>query len=283
MAATNIEWTDEVWNPTTGCSKISQGCKNCYAEKMHKRLMHIRPEKYAHAFLDGAYEHKSMLTVPFKWKKPRMVFVNSMSDLFHKDISVDFIAAVYATMLLNEQHTFQVLTKRADRARAILNSKKFWIALLREYKWQHGNFIGGLSRPLYTEKEIAELWPFKNVWQGVSVEDDLSVMRVYELLNTPARVRWISAEPLLENITHELWVALRIANNSGKKISWIVVGGESGHKRRPFNPDWAREIRDVCKETQVKFFMKQMDKKTPIPPDLLIREMPEIINDQILV
>lgn len=270
MAATSIEWTMLVWNPTTGCSKISQGCKNCYAEGMHRRLMHMKPEKYNRAFLDGAFPHEPSLLLPFTRKKPTTWFVNSMSDLFHKDIPDQYIAKVYAVMCLNAHHTFQVLTKRPQRRANLFESKKFWRLVAEEALQIHphpGSYL------------MAQLHPYKNIWEGTSIEDQKTLEeRILWLLLTPAAVRWISAEPLLDFV--DLGRAYSYCLNNGlnmdKLIDWIVVGGESGHKKRPFELSWARSIRDYCKEADINFFMKQVDKVRPIPKDLLIRQYPKI-------
>lgn len=161
MAQSSIEWTEMTWNPTTGCDKISQGCKFCYAEIMSKRLQAMGVEKYKDNF--KVREHPSELKTPYAWKKSKMVFVNSMSDLFHKDISLNFIKKVFKAMNENPQHTFQVLTKRAERL-AELSS---------ELKWSH------------------------NIWMGVSVEDQKVVDRIDFLRKTDARVKFLSLEPLI--------------------------------------------------------------------------------------
>lgn len=247
---TKIEWTDATWNPTTGCNKVSEGCKNCYAEKMHPRLMALQPDKYGHKFLDGAFPHEPSLEFPLHWKKPRMVFVNSMSDLFHESIPFEFIDKVFAIMALCPQHTFQILTKRPERA--VEYSK--WV----EKKQSLGR------------KGLIEQFPLPNVWIGTSVENQQTAdERIPQLLQIPAAVRFLSCEPLLgnvdlKNIKHELSVINALTgydetlkHNSNNKLHGVICGGELGSKARPMHPDWARKLRDDCKAAGVPFFFNQ--------------------------
>lgn len=247
MAQTSIEWTAKVWNPVTGCNKVSQGCKNCYAEKMHKRLKGMGQEKYQRNFLDGAFPHEPSLLYPLQFKKPTTFFVNSMSDLFHEMVPAEYIDQVFDVMDLCRQHTFQILTKRSLRLNQYMNDPR------HEMKYKVG------------------VWPLRNVHIGVSVENQAAANeRIPDLLNTPAAIRWLSMEPLLERVNLKL-----ITNHDIENLDWIVVGGESGPKRRPFDANWAREIREFCWDFDVPFFMKQIDKKQPIPEDLMIREFPK--------
>ena len=229
-----IEWTDATWNPVTGCTKVSQGCKNCYAERMYERFNG-----------KGSFKtitcHDDRLEIPLHWKKPRMVFVNSMSDLFHKEVGFNFIYKVFEMMHLAKQHTFQVLTKRADRLE-ILNDVYFH--LQRNYPGAH--------------------FPLSNVWIGISCEDQATAdERIPFLLNTPAAVRFLSCEPLLGPI--DLYNQVTITTASGvvieevylESIDWVITGGESGPGARPMHPDWVRSIRDQCKAAGVAFFFKQ--------------------------
>lgn len=162
-----IEWTDQTWNPTTGCNKISQGCKFCYAEVMHKRLMAMGQPKYTQPFSAGVVCHETELKKPLSWKKPSMIFVNSMSDLFHKDVPLDFIQQVFQVIEWCPQHIFQVLTKRSQR-------------LLE------------LSPKLD--------WP-NNLWMGVSVEDEKNMFRIDHLKSTAAKIKFLSCEPLIGPLT----------------------------------------------------------------------------------
>jgi len=238
-----IEWTDATWNPTTGCNKVSKGCKNCYAEVMHKRLAGMGQAKYQQPFLKGVVTHESELLKPLGWKKPRMVFVNSMSDLFHEDVPFDFIDKVFAIMALTPQHTYQILTKRADR--------------MAEY-------FEGNEREVYRNCEFlnfggVELPPrvLPNVWLGVSVEDQKAAdERIPHLLNVPAAVRFLSCEPLLGKINISPFLA-KIG------IHWVICGGESGSKARPMHPDWVRSLRHECKRAGVAFFFKQWGEWMP--------------------
>lgn len=231
MAQSSIEWTELTWNPTSGCNKVTKECKNCYAEIMHKRLRAMRQEKYSEPFLDGAKEYEPHLNYPITIKKPSMFFVNSMSDLFHKDISDEYILKVFDVMNKTPQHTYQILTKREDNL-VRMNSKINWTT---------------------------------NIWMGVSVGIKDALQRIDKLRTTNAGIKFLSCEPLLEDLGE--------INLSG--IDWVIVGGESGHHKRPFNPDWARDIRDTCKKYDVPFFMKQWDKIKEIPKDLLIRQFPK--------
>jgi protein gp37 len=197
MANSSIEWTEMTWNPTTGCTKISAGCKFCYAEIMTRRLKAMGQEKYKYGF-KIVKTHPETLEIPYTWKTPKIVFVNSMSDLFHKDVPLDYIKKVFKVMNENPQHVFQVLTKRAER---LFNIHK-------ELRWTH------------------------NIWMGVSVEDKRVVERIDFLRKTRAKVKFLSLEPLIGELS----------NLNLKKIDWVIVGGES---------------QDQCKNAEVAFFFKQ--------------------------
>jgi protein gp37 len=206
-----IEWTEMTWNPVTGCTKISQGCKHCYAERMAKRLTAMGSERYRNGF--EITLHPDLVDVPRGWRQPRVVFVNSMSDLFHDEIPLAYIQRVFATMRDCPHHTFQVLTKRAER--------------------------------LF---ELAPHLPWPaNVWMGVSVEDSRVVDRVRHLQLVPAKVRFLSLEPLigpLDDLPLE-------------GIHWVIVGGESGPKARPIQKKWVTSIFRQCRASRVPFFFKQ--------------------------
>jgi len=251
---TGIEWTDATWNPVTGCSKVSQGCKHCYAEREWPRMTKLVPAYAGRDFTDVRC-HPERLDQPLRWKKPRKVFVNSMSDLFHEAIPEDFILSVFVTMAAARQHTFQVLTKRPDRMRDLLTRWRNSGLVLRE----------GCGVNL------------RNVWLGVSVEDQATADERIPLLRaTPAAVRWISAEPLLGRVdlceTFGMWWnqtmnCFESSSSSGfnrnpnnqreTAIDWVVVGGESGPKARPMHPAWARSLRDQCAAAGVPFLFKQ--------------------------
>ena len=206
-----IEWTESTWNPVTGCTKISPGCKNCYAERMSKRLKAMGSPNYADGFKLTLHEH--VLELPLTWKKPQTIFVNSMSDLFHKNVPLEFIQKVFEVMNKTPWHTYQVLTKRSDRLKE-LNKKLIWT---------------------------------KNIWMGVSVENQDYTCRIDDLRNTNAYIKFLSIEPLIGPIR-------RLKLN---KIKWVIVGGESGPKARPMNEEWVLDIKDQCKEAGVPFFFKQ--------------------------
>jgi len=206
-----IEWTESTWNPVTGCSKISPGCMNCYAERMAMRLQAMGQPNYERGFKVTLQEH--MLELPLGWKKPQTVFVNSMSDLFHKEVPDAFIRRVFDVMSRASWHTFQVLTKRAERLQSLGPDLE---------------------------------WP-DNVWAGVSVETRKYMERIDCLRKVPARVRFISFEPLLEHLGGIDLTA----------IDWVIVGGESGPGARPMEPSWVVEIREQCLAAGVPFFFKQ--------------------------
>ena len=206
-----IEWTQATWNPVTGCTKVSPGCKHCYAERFAGRLRSMGNPRYRNGF--RVTLHPDLLDLPLRWNEPRLIFVNSMSALFHEEVPFCFIAQVFDTMVRARHHTFQVLTKRARRL-----------------------------------AELAHLLPWpSNVWVGVSIEHQGYVWRADYLRQVPAAVRFLSLEPLLGPITD--------LDLSG--IHWVIVGGESGPGARPMHPDWARSIRDLCRERGVSFFFKQ--------------------------
>ena len=239
---TAIQWTDITWNPVTGCTKVSPGCDNCYAERITNRF-------------GGDFSkiklHPERLQQPYRGKKPRRVFVNSMSDLFHKEVPDSFLEDVFCAMsgplMMGRKHIYQILTKRAPRMKAYVNKK----------------------------------WPKldPSIWLGVSVESRKQIGRIKHLQATRAAVRFISFEPLIGPIGD--------IDLSG--ISWVIVGGESGPKARMMDPDWARDILEICRKQEVDFFMKQMGtawmkangrgakhggERADIPKDLFVREDP---------
>lgn len=272
MGKTNIEWADEVWNPTTGCIKVSAGCKNCYAEMIAHRFWGARK------FTDVQC-HTDRLDIPLHWRKPRRVFVNSMSDLFHGDVPDEFIAKVFDVMGACEQHTFMVLTKRPNRMKYFLRSSNRPTVKSKYGGW----FFGGK-------------FPLHNVMLGVSVENqETADERTPLLLQTPAAVRFLSCEPLLEPI--KVGMYLSRTNMPGLNlmpgfrdplpgIDWIVVGGESGPKARPCDVEWIRSIVRQCKIAGVPSFVKQDYGQRPgiqgrIPDDLwTIKEFPNAVQRQ---
>jgi protein gp37 len=210
-ANSHIEWTEATWNPVTGCTKISAGCKNCYAERLALRLQAMGNRRYKNGF--HITLHEDVVDLPKSWRIPRMIFVNSMSDLFHEQVPLRFIQRVFATMRDCPQHTFQILTKRSDRVLAVTSKIE---------------------------------WP-RNVWMGVSVEDSRVLSRIDDLRRVPAKIRFLSCEPLIGSLA-----GIDLTN-----IHWVIVGGESGFGARPMKIEWVREIFRACRKADVPFFFKQ--------------------------
>lgn len=262
-----IEWTDTTWNPTTGCDRVSAGCDHCYAMTLAKRLKAMGSAKYqtdgdprtsGPGF--GVAMHYDALDAPLRWSKPRKVFVNSMSDLFHDKVTDEFIAMVFAVMAVAQHHTFQVLTKRHARMRHLLLQASFLDTVAERVQIQDG---------LYSRALVG--WPLPNVWLGVSVENQKwADIRIPALRETPAAVRWLSCEPLLGPVDLNPWrnpgaPADRRAP-ADSRIDWVVVGGESGPGARPMHPDWARTLRDQCAKASVPFLFKQWGEYGPLAP-----------------
>lgn len=254
-----IEWTDAIWNPVLGCDKISPGCENCYAIRTAWRLQHNPNPKVKAAFegltvLQGGQPNwtgrvrlvEERLREPLKWRTPRRIFVNSQSDLFHEGLSDEQIDRVVTTMGLANQHTFQVLTKRPERMRDYMQRLAKNIKPLETIARDMGYTFKWTS-PLDGKEYGLLPWPIPQVWLGTSVESPKYKDRIDKLRETPAAVRFLSLEPLLED--------LGIIDLTG--IHWCIVGGESGPGARPMNPDWARSIRDQCKAAGVPYFHKQ--------------------------
>lgn len=264
MSVTTIEWTKrpgtigETWNPTTGCNKVDRGCKNCYAEIMHRRLQAMGQAKYAQDFLKGAVIHEDTLKIPMAWKKPRTVFVDSMSDLFHVNVPFWFIEQVIDVIEDTPQHTYLVLTKRPERA------VEFWRQMwMKEPKWK----------------------PPINLWMGTSANDQESAnIRIPQLLDLVGCLKFLSYEPATGPVdlsairySEKVWVDALTGqvNNDGtfwrdrnRKLHWVIAGGESGPKAVPSNADWFRQVRDDCKATMVPFFFKQWGLYRPEPLSL---------------
>lgn len=209
---TGIEWTDKTWNPLTGCDKMSPGCAHCYAEEITKRF----PETFKTRFDVTLYPER--LEHPLKWRKPQRIFVNSMSDLFHRDVPEYFIKQIFEVMGKTPQHTYQILTKRSERM----------VELAPSLKWH------------------------KNIWMGVSVESQSYHYRVDNLRRVPAKVRFLSCEPLLSYLSLDL-----------TDIHWVIVGGESGRGYRPVQEEWIKDIQQQCQSQNVPFFFKQWGGITP--------------------
>lgn len=216
-----IEWTDATWNPVTGCTKITKGCDNCYAERFAERFRGVPGHPFERGF--DLQTRPARLKQPLGWRKPKMIFVNSMSDLFHKNVPVDFTDQVFDTMEQAHWHIFQVLTKRSS--------------LMRDY-----------LRRRYAQGEAPQ-----HIWCGVSVEDADSMARIDHLRQAPATTRFLSIEPLLGPMP-----TLDLGN-----MAWVIVGGESGPNARPMEREWVTGIRDQCQHQAVPFFFKQWGGRTP--------------------
>lgn len=262
--STAIEWTDETWNPVTGCDKVSPGCDHCYIERTVP--FRIEGRRFNEDGRMGIRLHPDRLEKPLHWRKPRLVFVNSLSDLFHKDIPDAFIGEVFGVMAMCPDHTFQVLTKRPQRMASLVPSTGFHLDVAIGVR-DHGGLPVGFSVPT------------PNVWLGTSIESDRYTFRADHLRNTPAAIRWLSLEPLLGPLP-----SLDLTG-----IHWVVVGGESGPGARPMPLGWVRYIRDICATAGVPFFVKQLGAVNAreramtsraghdideFPEDLRIREFP---------
>jgi len=220
---TTIEWTDATWNPVTGCTKVSPGCDHCYAETFAERFRGVPGHHFERGF--DVVLRPERLKEPCTWRKPRLVFVNSMSDLFHRDVPNEFIAKVFDVMLATQRHTYQVLTKRPERMRRVV--AEYYQLIARGV---------GLDTVLYP-----------NVWLGVSIENNDYLWRAEMLRETPAAVRFLSIEPMIGPVDPCVV----------KGMDWVIVGGESGPGARPMNPQWVRDIRDKCAEIGIPFLFKQ--------------------------
>jgi protein gp37 len=276
---TGIEWTDTTWNPVRGCSRVSEGCRHCYAEQIAARfsdpgmpyhglaLRVLKTEGLSRARWTGEVrmvpEH---LADPLKWSKPRRIFVNSMSDLFHEKLTNEQIAAVFGVMAAAPQHTFQILTKRAKRMRewfawadddGIVTSGKFYDCTYLNHLASKAGMEGGrwIAHCEDTEDTVSS-WPLPNVWLGVSVENQAAAdERIPELLATPATVRFLSCEPLLGPVNLTLHGS-RIKGSS-TSLDWVIAGCESGPGARPCDFVWLRSLRDQCRDAGTPFFLKQ--------------------------
>lgn len=243
--STKIEWTDATWSPITGCTQIATGCKYCYAKEMHRRLQAMGQPKYQHDWSE-VHWHPEELEKPLHWRKPRMVFVNSMSDTFHEDVPDEFIASIFGIMAATSKHTYQLLTKRPERMRP-------WFKRIAA-----GN-IPAFQNPLEVCRQFArgvtsdymsttDAWPLPNVWLGASASTQDDVNRICDVLRlAPAVVRWYSLEPLIAPIP--------LLPLDG--ISWCVVGAESGPHRRECRDEWIIDIIDQCQTAGVPVFVKQ--------------------------
>lgn len=258
---TKIEWTDATWNPITGCAVVSPGCTNCYAMQLAGTRLKHHPSrtglthntKAGPVWTGEVRFNPQWLDQPTRWIKPRMIFVCAHGDLFAEGVEDIWLDQIFSVMACSQQHTFQVLTKRPERMRDYLTGKllehrlanlqtRFTSPIPEPYRWPH--------------------MPLPNVWLGVSVEDQKRAdERIPILIDTPAAVRWISAEPLLGDVDLSRWLQFAGYDTdlgiSNPGLDWIVAGGESGPGARPMHPDWARSLRDQCANAHVPFFFKQ--------------------------
>lgn len=281
---TGIEWTDTTWNPVTGCTEVSPGCDHCYAKTFAERWRGVKGHHFERGF--DLVLRPDRLDLPLRLRRPRRIFVNSMSDLFHKDVPDGFIGSVWNTMASTPQHTYQILTKRPGRMRSLLNrwANDDWCWRDKDMRW-----CGPLPGPL------------PNVALGVSVEDQRwADVRFPELENTPAAVRFASCEPLLGAVNLTSWLVCDHSSESGttvpgvwecdscharrrevsnpdrqpcrmryepvsrgRLLDWVIVGGESGHGARPMHPEWVRGLRDQCVDAKVPFLFKQWGEWVP--------------------
>lgn len=274
MGKSPIQWTNQTWNPVVGCKRVSAGCDHCYAFALHDKR-HIAWKRGTFPTAPAQY-HKPFSQVqllperlddPLHWRKPRMVFVNSMSDLFHDDVPDDFIAQVFAVMAIASNHTFQILTKRPERMRLLMGDDTF-VGMVDT----HIDVIGRKHDwPCIAE---VEAWPLPNVWLGVSVENQQAAdERIPLLLETPAAVRFLSCEPLLGPVDitgcggpHEYLYPKWLKREHGtvldgwteRLLHWVIVGGESGPHSRPMQEAWAESLLDQCQAAGIPAFMKQM-------------------------
>ncbi|WP_323021224.1 phage Gp37/Gp68 family protein [Pararhodobacter sp.] len=266
---TPIEWADATWNPITGCSRVSEGCRNCYAEIMAARFS--KPGQWGEGLAqivrkpDGSADHRwtgqvrlndRALDQPLRWRKPRRIFVCSTSDLFHEGVPDEWLDRVFAVMALAPQHTFMVLTKRPERAREYVAPRLFESPSMQDRLWS----IYHASRSKHVPA-----WPLPNVWLGTSIEDQATAdARIPHLLATPAAVRFVSAEPLLGPVDLTGYLP---DLDCGDGLDLAIVGGESGPGARPMHPDWPRALRDQCVAAGTAFFFKQWGEWAPATHD----------------
>ena len=260
-----IEWTDATWNPVVGCTRVSEGCMNCYAERFAARFPErfggvSRMTEYGPRWTGKIVLRPEALNLPLRWRKQRRIFVNSMSDLFHENVEFAHIVAIFRVMAIAQHHTFQILTKRPQRMLEVMN-------LLPE-----------ALKTIFPAEKHPEVnapgWPLPNVWLGVSVENQRAAdERIPLLLQTPAAVRFLSCEPLLGpvDLTNYLPYQYQATDEWGAftdlyvqtGVDWVIVGGESGPGARPMHPDWVRGIRDQCVAAGVAFHFKQWGEWAP--------------------
>lgn len=259
-----IEWTDSTWNPTYGCSRVSEGCRFCYAERfIHRfsgegqRYEGLTVTRGGRPGWTGKIQlAEERLDQPLRWQRPRRIFVNSLSDVFHENIPFEYIAAIFGVMGAATKHQFQVLTKRPDHA------LEFFRKLREEHKgFDPGEVCLQYARNLFFKSKMlhasilppkSEQWPYMNVWLGVSTEDqETADYRIPRLMQMPAHIRWISAEPLIDSMI----LPMSAVKDPG--LDWVVVGGESGPGARPMDPAWVETLHNQCDELNIPFHFKQ--------------------------
>lgn len=312
--SSKIEWTEATWNPITGCTVLTPGCTNCYAMRLagtrlrnHQSRKGLTKLTKAGPVWNGEVRfNEQWLDQPLRWARPRMIFVCAHGDLFHESIPDEWIDKVFAIMALSSRHTFQVLTKRAERMRETVKRIGTSISFLEPHARALGYSLQwdvprDLPVPFAGKTMGLVSWPLRNVWLGVSCERQKEAdERIPSLLDTPATIRFISAEPLLDTLdlaryllpTMHLAPAKKSMSAEGKKavsalgraavkrmggalLDWVIIGGESGPKYRPMDETWAASILRQCNAANVAAFMKQMAGKVPIPPHLMTREFPQ--------
>lgn len=279
-----IEWTDATWNPVVGCSPVSAGCANCYAISAVKRVGEFQGEGSKYRDLTVVQKNgvrgwsgnvelfPERLEQPLKWKRGRKIFVNSLSDLWHEDVPFEFVDKIFAVMALSPQHSFQVLTKRPERAAAYFSDtkvreriaeSKFVVSDAAGYDAASTRCRNLYERSYRPARQENPDWPLPNVWIGVSVEDQKAAdERIPILLQIPAAIRFLSCEPLLGPVDLTGYCGFDAGDKRGhlsniERIDWVIVGGESGHKARPMAPEWAVSLHKQCKAAGVPFFFKQ--------------------------
>lgn len=295
-----IEWTDSSWNPTTGCNQIFEGCRNCYSKRDWVRFSKNPKTIYFGRTFSDVQCHYDRLEIPLRWKKPRRIFVNSMSDLFHEKVDFEFLDYVFATILacahFGMKHTFQILTKRPERMREYFMSRtpvehlKAWAKAadgriimdnpdvffsesmegVTCHDWdEHGNNSSGSEYKPWGY--ISKLWPLPNVWIGVTVCTQADAdSNIPVLLETPAAARFLSIEPMLQPIDLKLHLSGEVMPSDQQPfterndlLELVILGGETGPKARPMHPDWPRSIRDQCQQAGVGFFFKAWGEWAP--------------------
>lgn len=291
MSDTAIGWTDKVWNPVTGCSKVSEGCRNCYAEALSLRYGRSEKPWAAQYAAENVVLHPDRLTVPLTWKQPARCFVNSMSDLFHEQVPDELIDQIVAIMANTPQHTYQILTKRPERMARYFEHLTSQVTLFIDR-------TGGLPKVHEMERQRvdsgARCWPLPNVWLGTSVENQaVADERISYLMAAPAAIRFLSCEPLLGRVTLGQWIDGVYVNwltgeypdgDRTKRVAdgldWVIVGGESGPRHRPMDLPAALDIVDQCKAASVAVYVKQDSGQYPgrqgrIPDAYWLHEFPE--------